>query len=60
MPETVLHNTAVQPLAATVGGKMESVESVGSGALEAIAGKEKGDVLAILQERPSRLLRQKA
>jgi hypothetical protein len=51
---------SVQPLAVTVGGKKETCEYVGSGAIAALAPRKKGDVLAILQERASRLLRQKS
>jgi hypothetical protein len=51
---------SVQPLAVALDGKKGGVEYTGSGAAEAIAPRKKGDVLAILRERASRLLRKKA
>jgi hypothetical protein len=51
---------SVQPLAVTIGGKKERCEYVGSEAIAALVPRKKGDVLAILQERASRLLRQQS
>jgi hypothetical protein len=49
----------VQPLAVQTGGKKPARVISGGGALEALAPKKKGDTLAILKERASRLLRAK-
>jgi hypothetical protein len=51
---------SVQPLAVALAGKKGGAQYTGSGAVAAIAPKKKGDVLAILQERASRLLRKKS
>ncbi len=51
---------SVQPLAIAGEGKKGGTRYTGSGALDALTPKKKGDVLAILQERASRLLRKKS
>jgi hypothetical protein len=50
---------AVQPLAVRLGGKKGGAEFTGSGAYEFVR-KGKGETLAVLQERASRLLRKKS
>jgi hypothetical protein len=49
----------VQPLAVQGGGKKATRAVSGGGAVEALAPKKKGDTLAVLKERASRLLRGK-